>query len=516
MLRSSIKPIVSFHSKVSLTRAYLNSTTRSMSSSSSTKGATSASASGKSEEVEEDVVLFKNENSARLIVLNRPRKLNSLNTEMINLITPRLIEYSKSTSNNVIILTSSLPKSLCAGGDVASCAIEILKDNPLYPSDFFQQEYNLNYLISTYPKPYVALMDGITMGGGVGLSVHAPFRVATQTTKLAMPEMDIGFFPDVGTTFFLPRLDDKIGYYYALSGDILSGLDAYFAGFATHYIKSENKEALIKRLSVLKPPVINNVKTTTNEILSNQQEYFALVNNAIEEFSETKLPEDYKFPLSPEDITIIKQAFSQPTIKDVFKFLEGRKDNFSKTLLEKLTNKPLSSLNIAYELLKLGEKNSIKSQFKQELIAATNIVNIPAKENDFVLGVSHKLIDKIKLPAYPTWHNGNVSETFIKSILKSSIKTTKSLSEPYIKSFFGVDFDQYPHHMGLPSNQQVADYITGNDGSGRSYLPTPNEVHKYFAKTTNNKLGVEAKINQILQVHGEASKYDNKYVSWKA
>ena len=120
---------------------------------------------------------------------------------MIELMTPPVLEYAKSNENNVTILTSNSPKALCAGGDVAECAIQIRKGNPGYGADFFDKEYNLNYIISTLPKPYISLMDGITFGGGVGLSVHAPFRVATEKTKLAMPEMDIGFFPDVGTTF---------------------------------------------------------------------------------------------------------------------------------------------------------------------------------------------------------------------------------------------------------------------------------------------------------------------------
>lgn len=112
----------------------------------------------------EDDVLFSNKNMARLVTLNRPKKLNSLNTSMVSKIMPRLLEYSKSSVNNVIILNSTLAKGLCAGGDVTECAKQIKAGNAAYASDFFQREYNLNYLISTYPKPYVALMDGITMG----------------------------------------------------------------------------------------------------------------------------------------------------------------------------------------------------------------------------------------------------------------------------------------------------------------------------------------------------------------
>jgi len=462
----------------------------------------------------ESSVLFSNKNGARLITLNRLNKLNSLNTEMIDLITPRLWEYSKSSSNNVVVLNSNSPKALCAGGDVAECAKQTLAGNVEYSTTFFQKEYNLNYLISTYSKPYVAIMDGITFGGGVGLSVHAPFRVATERTKLAMPEMDIGFFPDVGTTFFLPRLDDKLGYYYAMTGDMLTGLDAYMVGFATHYVRSEKIDHVINRLSNLQPPVINDSKTVASEVIHSSGEYFAQVNQAIEEFSENELPKDYKFPLNTEQLTLINSAFSQPSVDEIFQYLEKDGSEFAKTTLAKLAAKPMSSLKVAYELMNRGAENTIKQQFELELVAATNIMNQEVSENDFVRGVSHKLINKIKDPAYPEWKPaGDITDEFVKSVTSKSIKTAK-LPTPLINRYFNIDFKQYPHHMGLPNNQQVSAYIVGNDGSNRTYLPTPSEVVKHF-KRVNGKLGVEQTVERILDLHGDGEKYDGKYMGWK-
>lgn len=462
----------------------------------------------------EDDVLFSNKNLSRVITLNRPKKLNSLNTSMVSKITPRLLEYSKSKVNNMIILNSNSPKGLCAGGDVAECANQIKEGNPGYATDFFQREYNLNYLISTYAKPYVSIMDGITMGGGVGLSVHAPFRIATEKTKLAMPEMDIGFFPDVGTTFFLPRLDDKIGYYYALTGEILSGLDAYFAGFATHYVPSDRIPALINRLSNLQPPALNEQNPSENEsnILESNREYFSQVNHAIEEFTETKLPNDYKYPLALEEIQLINQAFSSKTIDEALTIFEKHGSDFARKTFAKLSAKSPTSLRVAFELLNKGAQNSIRDQFELELVTASNIMNRKIEENDFVKGVSHKLIEKIKEPAFPNWTP--IENVNIEALLKKSIQTVK-LQNPLIEQFFGVNFNNYPFNMGLPNNKQVEDYITGNDGSGRSYLPTPSEVTKHFKATGYDKLGLDIKLGKILSVHGEASKYDNKYVSWK-
>lgn len=129
---------------------------------------------------------------------------------------------------NVVIMRGAGEKALCAGGDVATLAQwnQQGAEGQQKSRDYFAVEYKLDHLIATYTKPYIAFMDGITMGGGVGLSVHAPFRIATERTKMAMPETGIGFFPEVGGSFFLPRLDGKLGTYMALTGEMLVGVNA--------------------------------------------------------------------------------------------------------------------------------------------------------------------------------------------------------------------------------------------------------------------------------------------------
>lgn len=431
---------------------------------------------------------------------------------MVTKIEPRLVEYAKSDVANMVILSSKSPKALCAGGDVAECASQILKGNPGYASNFFQEEYNMNYLIATYSKPYVSLMDGITMGGGVGLSVHAPFRVATEKTKLAMPEMDIGFYPDVGTTFFLPRLDDHLGFYYALTSQMLSGLDAYVAGFATHYVPSDRIPHLVNRLSNLKPPVVNGAPVE-GSILKHQKEFFIQVNMAIDEFAETKLPENYKFHLADDEIALINTAFSSETFEQALNVFQSANTEFGNKTYKTLASKSPTSTHIAFDLLKKGQKNDIRSQLELELVTSTNMMNTKPESNDFVKGVKHKLIDKVKEPFFPEWTP--FDSTIVEKLQLRSIATAK-LASPLIRKYFGVNFKEYMFNFGLPSNTEVENYITGQDGSNRKYLPTPKEVLKHFQSTTNNKLGVEAKVQRILNLHGEASKYDNKYVSWKA
>lgn len=459
-----------------------------------------------------DDVLFHNQNMARVITLNRGAKLNSLNASMVSKITPRLTEYAKLDVCNMVILSSSSPKALCAGGDVATCATQVINGDAAAALDFFQKEYNMNYLIATYSKPYVALMDGITMGGGCGLLLHAPFRVATEKTRLAMPEMDIGFFPDVGTTFFLPRMDDHLGYYYALTGEVLGGLDAYMAGFATHYVPSERISQLVSRLSNLNPPIISGSPDPTT-VVRGQKDYFAQVNAVIDEFAETKVPESYQFHLATEDVALINAAFSHATFDEALATFQNAGTAFGTRTYERLAAKSPTCVRVAFELMKKGAKSSIRAQLELELITATNMMHAKPEHNDFVKGVKHKLLDKIKSPALPEWSAFEPAR--VSKLMSTSIHTAK-LPSPLLEKFFGVNFNNYVFNMGLPSNGQIENYITGRDGSNRAYLPTPFEVLKHFKTATGNKLGVEQKVQRALALHGEASKYDNKYVSWKA
>lgn len=176
----------------------------------------------------EDVV-FHRIDTKRVIVLNRPNALNALNLSMIHKIFPRMKKYEDSESSvNLILMKGEGGKAFCAGGDIraivdAGKEKKSGKMDATLTREFFRDEYKLNFLIGTYTIPFVAFIDGITMGGGVGLSVHGMYRVATERTVFAMPETAIGLFPDVGGTYFLPRLAGKLGMYLALTGFRLKG-----------------------------------------------------------------------------------------------------------------------------------------------------------------------------------------------------------------------------------------------------------------------------------------------------
>lgn len=166
-----------------------------------------------------DSVIFESVNKTGIVTLNRPKTLNALDLPMVNEIYPKLRNWE--TQKKLVIIKGAGEKAFCAGGDVRAVT-DAAKKGERLGEDFFREEYKLNRLIGNYSIPYVAFIDGITMGGGLGLSVHGQYRVATERTMIAMPETQIGLFPDVGGTNFLPRLPGNLGLYLGLTGKSLN------------------------------------------------------------------------------------------------------------------------------------------------------------------------------------------------------------------------------------------------------------------------------------------------------
>lgn len=193
-------------------------------------------------------VLFEIVGKSGVITLNRPEALNALTLNMVRLMKPVLADWAVNDAVAHIVIEGAGEKGFCAGGDIRALH-DWGKAGAPEATGFFREEYQLNRTIKTYPKPYIALIDGITMGGGVGVSAHGSHRVATERTMFAMPETGIGLLPDVGGTYFLPRLPGEIGAWLVLTGARLRGADAPAAGVATHYTASENIDALKAALS---------------------------------------------------------------------------------------------------------------------------------------------------------------------------------------------------------------------------------------------------------------------------
>ncbi len=193
-------------------------------------------------------VLFEIVGKSGVITLNRPEALNALTLNMVRLMKPVLADWAVNDAVAHIVIEGAGEKGFCAGGDIRALH-DWGKAGAPEATGFYREEYQLNRTIKTYPKPYIALIDGITMGGGVGVSVHGSHRVATERTMFAMPETGIGLLPDVGGTYFLPRLPGEIGVWLVLTGARLRAADALAAGVATHYMAAENIDALKAALS---------------------------------------------------------------------------------------------------------------------------------------------------------------------------------------------------------------------------------------------------------------------------
>lgn len=173
------------------------------------------------------------------ISLARPKALHALTHAMCDAISAALLEWRDDDGIVAVILDHAEGRGFCAGGDVAAVRRSVLEDGGAAGRAFFLAEYRLNHLLHTYPKPIVAFMDGVTMGGGVGIALPARYRVATENTLFAMPEGAIGLFPDVGAGWYLPRLPGQVGKFLALTGARLDGAECLWVGLATHYLSAE-------------------------------------------------------------------------------------------------------------------------------------------------------------------------------------------------------------------------------------------------------------------------------------
>src|SRR5580658_2159799 len=188
-----------------------------------------------------DDILFGRAGGVATVLLNRPQALNAFTLGMYRRFDPALRAWANDSQIHAVLIEGAGDRAFCAGGDVRAVyeAGKGISGDPDFTSKFFAEEYRIIRRIHHYPKPYIAILDGITMGGGAGVSVNGAYRVATEKTMFAMPETGIGLFPDVGATRFLNRCPGQIGRYLGLTGARLGAADALYCGFATHFVPHE-------------------------------------------------------------------------------------------------------------------------------------------------------------------------------------------------------------------------------------------------------------------------------------
>ncbi|CAN8219168.1 unnamed protein product [Coccothraustes coccothraustes] len=340
-------------------------------------------------------VLLEKKGGAGIITLNRPKALNALNLPMIKKIYPQIKAWEQDPETFLIIIKGTGGKAFCAGGDIRAIT-EAGKVGDKLIQDFFIGEYRLNNAIGTCKKPYVALIDGITMGGGVGVSVHGHFRVATEKTVFAMPETAIGLFPDVGGGYFLPRLSGKVGYFLALTGCRLKGRDVLRVGIATHFVESEKLPALEKDLIALKSPSKEKIADLLNSY-----------------HMKCTIDQEKKFALD-EHMEKINSLFSANSMEEIVKKLKQDGSPFAMKQLETLNKMSPTSLKLTLRQLREGASMSLQEVLRMEY----RLSQACMKGHDFYEGVRAVLIDKDQSPKWKPAALEEVSDEFVDNCFK--------------------------------------------------------------------------------------------------
>ncbi|XP_072274905.1 3-hydroxyisobutyryl-CoA hydrolase, mitochondrial isoform X2 [Pyxicephalus adspersus] len=341
-------------------------------------------------------VLLAKSGCAGVITMNRPKVLNALNLNMVQHIYKQLKIWEEDPDIFLVIIKGSGGKAFCAGGDIIAVT-NAGKSGDKFAQDFFRQEYILNNAIGTCKKPYVALIDGITMGGGVGLSVHGQFRVASEKTLFAMPETAIGLFPDVGGGYFLPRLPGNLGLYIGLTGFRLRGRDVQKAGIATHFVDSEKIPSLEKDLTSLKGP---------------SKKYVAEV---LDTYHTKSAAGDEKPFILAENLDKINSLFTANSVEELFENLKKDGSPFAQQQLQTLSKMSPTSLKMTFRQLKNGASLTLQEVLTMEY----RLSQACMRGHDFYEGVRAVLIDKDQNPKWKPERLEDVTNEYLDSCFAS-------------------------------------------------------------------------------------------------
>jgi enoyl-CoA hydratase len=314
-------------------------------------------------------VLITTEGAVGRLRLNRPKAIHALTTRMCEVMSEALLKWRSDPAIEAVIIDHAEGRGFCAGGDV----VMLWRSGSADGEDarrFFFAEYRLNHLLFTYPKPTVAIMDGVTMGGGVGISLPCQVRLATENTRYAMPETSIGLFPDVGGGWFLPRLPGRVGEFMALTGARLDGAECHYLGLATHYVSQASLPELIDR--VVKSP--------------------ARLNGGIGALAGT--PPEAKIA---ENLPAITRCFASYRVEDVIEALKADGSDWAATELATLQTKSPLSCKVS---LRLMEEGANRASFEEEMRAEYALASRVVRTHDFREGVRALLIDKDNSPRW--------------------------------------------------------------------------------------------------------------------
>jgi enoyl-CoA hydratase len=300
------------------------------------------------------------------ITLNRPRALHALNLSMCEAMTAALLDWRDDAAVRSVLIDHAGERGFCAGGDIRMIA-ESGATDAVEAKAFFHAEYRLNHLLFAYPKPITAIVDGIVMGGGVGVSEPADVRVATERTTYAMPETGIGLFPDVGGGWFLPRLPGETGTWLALTGARLKAADTVALGVHTHFVASDRVEALKTDLLARGPEAVGAFATEAGPA-----------------------------PLAPHR-EAIDRLFAHDTVEAIFEALEADGSDWALAQLAGLKTKSPQSLKVTLRQLRAGRA---MTDFAEVMAMEYRLGGRVARSHDFQEGVRAVIVDKDNAPKW--------------------------------------------------------------------------------------------------------------------
>lgn len=300
------------------------------------------------------------------IVLDRPKALNALDLTMIDDMYATLGEWGDDDSIDTVLVTSASDRAFCAGGDIRAIRDHSLDGDATAITRYFSREYRLDQMVADYPKPYISLIDGAAMGGGLGISVHGEIRVVTEKAMIAMPETAIGFFPDIGSTYFLPRLPEGVGMWLGLTGARIRGIDAVAVGLATHFVSSADL------------PGVAEVIRSGGSLAD------ALATSGTTDTSDVPLRK-------------IGEYFADDNIAAIVGGLRGAiGDEWAEEMIGLMEKASPTSLWVTAAMISAGAQSGIDECFDRELHAAEQITTT----NDFREGVRAVLVDKDRNPSF--------------------------------------------------------------------------------------------------------------------
>jgi len=322
-------------------------------------------------------ILFDVQNGCGVITLNRPQALNAINLDMIQAMRTKLATWARDDQVYLVVIKGTGDKAFCAGGDLKEIYAAAIKGDQEFCRTFFKEEYDLNQDIATFPKPYVSLCKGYTMGGGMGLAMHTPYRIATTDSLFAMPENAIGFFPDVGASYFLQSCPGSIGLFFALTGTRFNAAEALFAGLATHYIAQDGLDIFFETL--VRAPKKNFAAEVVQEALS----FFAT-------------EPDFPTPVL-DNKERIDACFSGETLADCLAVLRLERGAYLTKALHKLEDLSPLSLAITYTFFQKKYKvSSLKAALARDYVLSQKLL----QQGNFIEGIRALLVDKDRFPQW--------------------------------------------------------------------------------------------------------------------